>query len=85
MFAPVLALPDFSAQFVMETDACDTGIGVGFVAAWPPSCLRQQSTWSQEQRPVSIRERILGDPSCRSTVASTCNWGNLLSGPATRV
>ena len=25
---PVLALPDFSLPFTMETDACDTGIGV---------------------------------------------------------
>ena len=26
--APVLTLPNFSAHFILETDACNTGIGV---------------------------------------------------------
>jgi len=43
--APVLALPDFSAQFIVETDACDVGIG---------------TILSQKGHPMAYVSRALG-------------------------
>jgi hypothetical protein len=43
--APVLALPDFSLQFVIDTDACDMGIGV---------------VLSQQGHPLAFVSRALG-------------------------
>jgi hypothetical protein len=43
--APVLALPNFSCQFIVETDACDQGIGVVLIQNNHPLAFVSKSQW----------------------------------------
>ena len=47
---PVPALPNFQAQFTVETDACSDGVGAG----WSAHCLSQQSPWGEAQTVVYL-------------------------------
>jgi hypothetical protein len=53
---PVLALPDFTRQFIVEMDACDTGIGVVLMQDGHPLAFLSKSL-SVQHRALSIYEK----------------------------
>jgi transposase InsO family protein len=70
--APVLALPDFSKTFVIETDACDTGIG---------------AVLQQDGHPLAFLSKALGprtsglstyEKECMAILAAVDHWRSYL-------
>jgi hypothetical protein len=53
---PVLALPDFTRQFIVETDVCDTGIGTVLMQDGHPLAFLSKSL-SVQHRALSIYEK----------------------------
>jgi hypothetical protein len=53
---PVLALPDFSVPFTVETDACDTGVGAVLMQAGHPIAYMSKALGVQNKK-LSIYEK----------------------------
>jgi len=51
--APVLGLPDFAAPFIVETDACDAGIGAVLI---------------QHDKPLAFLSKALGPSHCQLSI-----------------
>jgi hypothetical protein len=57
---PVLALPNFSATFTVETDACGEGVGVVLMQAGQPIAFLSKALGGETQGPVYLREGVFG-------------------------
>jgi hypothetical protein len=55
---PVLALPDFQCQFVVETDACDSGVGAVLMQQDHPIAFLSKALGPLHQK-LSIYEKEL--------------------------
>lgn len=59
--ALVLALPNMSETFMVETDASNTGIGVVIMQRGYPHCVHKQGIISTTTNSFGIRERTFVD------------------------
>jgi hypothetical protein len=66
--APVLALPDFSQQFVLETDACNTGIGAVLMQHGHPVAYLSQALCARSQT-LSTYEK-----ECMAIILAVDKW-----------
>ena len=68
MTTPVLALPDFSHPFTVETDACNVGIGAVLLQFGRPFGLYKQGTPTKEAWTLYVRKGIIGYSICHTKV-----------------
>jgi len=66
--APVLAVPDFSKEFVLETNACDYGIGAVLMQAGHPVAYLSKSLCPRNQT-LSVYEK-----ECLAILMAIENW-----------
>jgi hypothetical protein len=56
---PVLALPDFSKPFVLETDACNTGVGAVLMQQQHPVAYMSKALSSRNQTLSAYEKEFL--------------------------
>lgn len=66
--APVLALPDFEQEFVLEADACATGIGAVLMQKGHPTGFHEQGLGTKKPSYVNLRQGVYGNPTSSGQV-----------------
>lgn len=72
--APILALPDFNSLFIVETDACDVGIGAVIMQSGQPIAYLSKGLSIQHQA-MSVYDKEL-----LALVMTVTKWGQYFIG-----
>lgn len=71
---PTLALPDFSAPFVIQTDASGEGIGAILYSTWETNCFHEQVVGNSKTELVYLRMRDVSYRHCHQDM-ETLSYG----------
>lgn len=72
--APVLALPDFTQPLILETDACETGIGAVLMQKGQPIAFFSQSLCPRNQALSTYEKELL------ALMTAVTKWNHYLNG-----